>query len=109
MFADASEDTMCSVAYLHSQTKAYSADLAFFIGKSRMAPMRHLSILRLELRAAVLARRLKEQIVKEPEIKINNCSLWSDSTIALKWIHRTQEEFVANRVAEILDTTDVSQ
>ena len=32
MFADASEDTMCAVAYLRSQPKEYSADLAFVIG-----------------------------------------------------------------------------
>ena len=74
--------------------------------------MRHLSIPRLELQAAVVAVRLKEQIVKKHEMKINNCSFWSDSTTVLQWIHsshRKQQVFVANRVAEILDTTDVSQ
>ena len=112
VFADASEDTMCAVAYLRSQPKEYSADLAFVIGKCRVAPMRHLSIPRLELQAAVMAVRLKEQIVKEHEMKINSCSFWSDSTTVLQWIHsshRKQQVFVANRVAEILDTTDVSQ
>ena len=54
VFADASEDTM--------------------------APMRHLSIPRLELQTAVMAVRLKEQIVKEHEMKISSCSFWSDST-----------------------------
>ena len=44
MFADASEDTICAVACLRSQTKEYSADLAFVIGNCRAAPMRHLSI-----------------------------------------------------------------
>ena len=112
VFADASEDTMCAVAYLRSKPKDYSADLAFVIGKCRVAPMRHLSIPRLELQAAVMAVRLKEQIVKEHEMKINSCSFWSDSTTVLQWIHsshRKQQVFVANRVAEILDTTDVSQ
>ena len=112
VFADASEDTMCAVAYLRSQPKEYSADLAFVIGKCRVAPMRHLSIPRLELQAAVMAVRLKEQIVKEHEMRINSCSFWSDSTTVLQWIHsshRKQQVFVANQVAEILDTTDVSQ
>ena len=69
MFADASEDTMCAVAYLRSQPpKEYSADLAFVIGKLRVAPMRHLSIPRLKLQAAVMAVRLKEQIIKKHEI-----------------------------------------
>ena len=112
MFADASEDTMCAVAYLRSQPKENSADLAFVIGKCRVAPMRHLSVPRLELQAAVMAVRLKEQIVKEHEMKINSCSFWSDSTTVLQWIHsshRKQQVFVANRVVEILDTTDISQ
>ena len=64
------------------------------------------------LQAAVMAVRLKEQVVKEHEMKINSCSFWSDPSTVLKWIHcshRKQKVFVANRVAEILDTTDVSQ
>ena len=112
VFADATEDTMCAVAYLRSKPKEYSADLAFVIGKCRVAPMRHLSIPRLELQAAVMAVRLKEQIVKEHESKVLSCNFWTDSTTVLQWIHsshRKQQVFVANRVAEILDTTNVSK
>ena len=112
VFADASEDTMCAVAYLRSPAKEYSADLAFVIRKCKVAPMSHLSIQRLELQAAVMAVRLKELIVKEHEMKLNICSFWSDSTSVLQWIHsfnRKQQVFVANRLAEILDTTDVSR
>ena len=112
VFADASEVTKCAVAYLRSKPKEYSADLAFVIGKYRVAPMRHLSIPRLELQAAVMAVRLKEQIVKEHQSKIQSCNFWTDSTTVLQWIHschRKQQVFVANRVAEILDTTNVSQ
>ena len=74
--------------------------------------MTHLSVPQLELQAAVMAVRLKEQIVKEHEMKINNCSFWLDSTTEFQRIHsshRKQQLFVANRVAEILGTTDVSQ
>ena len=112
VFSDASEDTMCAVAYLRSQPKEYSSGLAFVIGKSRIAPMRHLSIPSLKLQAAMMALRLKEQIVKEHEMKIHSYSFWSDSTTVLQWIHSShckQQVFVANRLAEIMDTTDVSQ
>ena len=107
MFADAFEDTMCAVAYLRSQPKAYSADSAFVFGKCIVAPMRHPSMPQLEMQADVMAVKLNEH-----EMKINSCSFWSDSTTVLQWIHsyhRKQQVFMANRVAEILDTTDVSQ
>ena len=100
VFADASEDTMCAVPYLRSQSKKYSADLAFVLGKCRLSPMRHLSIPRWELQATVLAVKLKEQIVKEHELKIISCSFWPDSTTVPQWIHsfhRKQQVFVANR------------
>ena len=58
VFADASEDTICAVAYLRSQLKEYPADLAFVIGMCRVAPMRHLSIPRLEFQAVVMEVRL---------------------------------------------------
>ena len=92
VFADASEDTMCAVAYLRSQPKEYPADLVdlvFVIGKCRVAPMRHLSITRLELQAAVMAGRLKEQIAKEHEMKMS--SFWSDSTTVLQWLHSSHD------------------
>ena len=74
--------------------------------------MQHLSIPRLELQAAVMAVRLKEQIVKEHETKIHSCNFWTDFTTVLQCFHsshRKQQVFVAKRVAEILDTTNVSQ
>ena len=58
-----------------------------------------------------MAVRLKEQIFKEHEMMINSCSLRSDSTAVLQWIHSShgkQQVFVTNQVAEIPDTTDVS-
>ena len=100
--------TQCAVAYLRSKMKEYPADLAFVIVKCRVAPMSHLSIPRLELQAAVMAVKLNEQIVKEHEMKLNSCSFWSDSTTVLQWIsssHCKPQVFVANRMAEILDTT----
>ena len=37
VFTDASEDTMCAVAYLRSQPKKYSTDLTFVIGICKVA------------------------------------------------------------------------
>ena len=60
-----------------------------------------------------MAVRSNEQIVRDHEVKINTCSFWSDATTILQWRHSChhskQQVFVSNRVAEILDTTEVSQ
>ena len=112
VFADASEEKMCAVAYLRTQPNVLPADLAFVIGKCRVAPMRHLSMPQLELQAALMAAMLKEQIFKEHEMKIYSCSFWSDSTMVLQWIHSSyckQQVFVVNRVADVLDATDSTQ
>ena len=113
VFADALKDTICAVAYLTSQPKEYPTDLAFVVGKCRVAPMRHLSIPRLELQAAVIEVRRKEKIVRNTNQRFKIVTFGQIlPTTVLQWIHsshRKQQMFAANRVAQILDTTDVSQ
>ena len=92
VFAEASEDMIGAVPYLRWKAKEYSTDFTFVIGKCEIAQMRHLSIPRLESQAAVMEMRLKKQIVKELEMKINSCSFWSDSTTVLQWIHRSHRK-----------------
>ena len=97
VFADASEDTNCAVAYLRSQPNEYSAALAFVLEKCGAAPMRNLLI----LEVAVMAVRLKEQMFKEHESKNKKCNFWTHSTSVIQWIHsphRKQQMFVMNRV-----------
>ncbi|XP_008548603.3 uncharacterized protein LOC103572001 [Microplitis demolitor] len=72
--------------------------------KSRVAPVKLLTLPRLELCASLLLARLyrtvKPAILKE----INESYLWSDSTIVLHWINTPAyrlKTFVSNRVAEI--------
>ena len=72
------------------------------MSKSRAAPLKTLSMPKLELMAAVLAARLCVFITTFLNI---NCSvqLWTDSQIVLLWIASTRKlkPFVANRVSEI--------
>ena len=65
VFGDSSLNVFCSVAFLHAQKNAYSkSQLAFLFGKTRIAPMKVLSIPKLEIQAALLATRLKVDIEK---------------------------------------------
>ncbi|CAG2225244.1 Tenascin-R,Ryncolin-2,Angiopoietin-related protein 1,Angiopoietin-related protein 6,Ficolin-3,Techylectin-5B,Ryncolin-1,Fibrinogen C domain-containing protein 1,Ficolin-2,Fibrinogen-like protein 1,Fibrinogen alpha chain,Tenascin,Ficolin-1,Fibrinogen-like protein A,Microfibril-associated glycoprotein 4,Ryncolin-3,Angiopoietin-related protein 2,Angiopoietin-4 [Mytilus edulis] len=80
------------------------------IGKARLASIKQMSIPRLELSGAVTACR---QILNdELEIKIDNVTFWTDSTIVLGYIRNTSRRFktfVANRLSIIHNTTSLDQ
>ena len=82
------------------------------MAKTRMAPLRQLSIPRLELRAALLAVRLADNIKKELTLHISETVFWSDSKTVLLYISnesRRFHTFVANRVSEIQYSTCPAQ
>lgn len=80
--------------------------MAFIIGKTRCAPLKPLSIPRLELQAAVLASRLAKTVRECHDIHISRTVMWSDSQTVLHWIRsekRRYKPYVAHRIAEIVD------
>ena len=108
-FADASLDAISIVASFRDQQ---TGELAYVVGKCRVAPMMQQSIPRLELQAAMYGTRLKLLIVDEHDVEIERTFFWTDSTTALQWLNRAdrkQPVFVANRVAEILESSTIDQ
>ncbi|XP_070855366.1 uncharacterized protein [Drosophila suzukii] len=86
--------------------------VSFVCAKTKCAPMRTMSIPRLELQAAVLGTRLMNTVQEEHSVDISETVLWTDSKTVLRWIgstHRRYKQFVGNRVAEILESSKVSQ
>lgn len=80
--------------------------------KSRVAPVKMLSVPRLELMAAVLGVRLSGSIIKEHTIQISQQYFWTDSSTVLSWIksdHWKYGQYVAFRVAEILECSKTSE
>ncbi|GFY33533.1 uncharacterized protein TNCV_4538671 [Trichonephila clavipes] len=74
---------------------------------ARVAPLKKLSLPRLELLAALIGDRLFETLRKV--FKITNNYIFSDSTVALSWIRgyvKQWKPFVSNRVDEIQDLTN---
>ncbi|XP_054091903.1 uncharacterized protein LOC105220591 [Zeugodacus cucurbitae] len=111
VFVDASENAFAAVAYLRSQSSSGKIDVAFVCAKTKCAPMKPLTVPRLELQAAVLGTRLMQCIRKEHSLKIKDYILWSDSKTVIKWIqceHRRYKPFVQHRIAEILAATSIS-
>ena len=110
-FADASKKGYCAVTYLvyATQTGRYAKMLS---SKTRVAPLKELSIPRLELMGCLILARLiftiKEAL--SSQVNIQNVRLWSDSMTALYWIQNQGEwkQFIRHCVNEILQLSDKS-
>ncbi|XP_055847134.1 uncharacterized protein LOC129912762 [Episyrphus balteatus] len=110
IFVDASEKAFASVAYFRF-TRNEEVEVALVMAKAKVAPVKQLSIPRLELQAAVLGTRLAVTIKESHSIRIDETLFFSDSKTVLSWINCTNKlpAFVATRVGEILDTTSPRQ
>lgn len=110
LFCDASKKSYAAVAYWHfSANKEGPARVSFVASKSRVAPVKPLSIPRLELQAALLSTRLAKSIEKEHEFQVKQTFFWSDSSTVLSWLKsdpRSQPVFVAHRLGEIQESTE---
>lgn len=108
-FCDASELAFGASIYLRSVgLNGSSTDL--LCSKSRVAPIKFTTIARLELCAAQLLAQLYERVKSAIKIKGLITFFWSDSTIVLSWLRAPSSHwktFVANRVAEIQELTNV--
>ena len=81
----------------------------FLAAKSRVVPLKELSISRLELQAAVLAERLYKSIRSESRIKFEKVIFFTDSQIVIAWIRSESRAFkpvVSVRVGEIQCNSD---
>jgi len=59
---------------------------SFVIGKSRLSPLRQITIPRLKLSAAVVAKRLDRMVTKEIGIPVDQPIFWTDSSCVLGYI-----------------------
>ncbi len=82
------------------------------MGKSRVTPLKTVTIPRLELTAATLAVKVDKQIRDELDLPINRVIFWTDSTIVLRYIRNKSKRFqtfVANRLQIIHDASSPHQ
>lgn len=111
ILVDASEKAYAAVGYFRTADNGV-VNVTMIGAKTRVAPLKLLSIPRLELEACVLGARLSKSITENHSFQIESCTFWSDSKTALGWIksnHRNYKHFVAFRVAEILDHSESRQ
>ncbi|XP_057656756.1 uncharacterized protein LOC130894159 [Diorhabda carinulata] len=106
VFTDASQYAYGTPIYFRSMNSLDTVNVNLVCSKSRVAPLKVISIPRLELCAALLGVELAHTVIKatENEIKIDKIFYWCDSTIVLAWISSESSKlktFVANRVSKI--------
>ncbi|XP_025832766.1 uncharacterized protein LOC112905148 [Agrilus planipennis] len=109
-FSDASEQAYGACIYLKSINSAGKAQISLLSAKSRVAPLKPITIPRLELCGAVLLAELYEKVKQTLDINIDNSFLWCDSTIVLCWINAIPTKwttFVSNRVSKIQTLTRI--
>ncbi|XP_058443868.1 uncharacterized protein LOC131425755 [Malaya genurostris] len=111
VFVDASEKGYAAVAYFRFEEKK-SIECAFVTAKTRVAPLKYVSIPRLELQAAVIGTRLANSVCETHKVPVRKRFLWTDSRDVLCWLrsdHRKYSKFVGARVGEILESTEQSE
>ncbi|XP_055584843.1 uncharacterized protein LOC129737708 [Uranotaenia lowii] len=108
IFTDASEYGYGCAAYFRiSNGNRVAVNLVR--GVSKVAPLKHLSIPRMELQAAVCGARLMSNICDGHSIEIKERFIWTDSTTVLSWIkadQRKYKQFVAVRIGLILSFSE---
>ncbi|XP_065094074.1 uncharacterized protein LOC135714621 [Ochlerotatus camptorhynchus] len=81
------------------------------MNRSKVAPLKQLSIPRMELLAAVLGARLKQTVMNNHHFAIIRVLHWIDADVVLSWIRSDQrryKQFVGFRIGEILSLTKIS-
>lgn len=102
-FCDACIKAYGAVLYVRAVDENGQARITLLTSKTKVAPLKTITIPRLELLATVLCAKLVRQATDACQFYVKQY-LWSDSMIALHWIKRSPCElkmYVANRVQAI--------
>ena len=109
VFCDASEKAYSAVAYLQWEVRDKEMAVSLVASKSRVAPLKKLSLPRLELMGALIGARLGRNLINLLKMEPHQLHMWTDSMIVVHWIRSSAhkwKQFVANRVTEIQNLTD---
>ncbi|XP_036346466.1 uncharacterized protein LOC118755749 [Rhagoletis pomonella] len=104
-FADSSELAYAATIYIrvHHENGQISTNL--IAAKTRVAPVKQITLPRLELCGSHLMTKLMTKVQNALELSKAETFGWTDSTIVLAWLRdhpRRWKTFIANRTAEIL-------
>lgn len=110
-FSDASERAFGACLYIRTVNAQGVVTVKLLVSKSKVAPIKQVTLPRLELCAAFLLSQLIKKITRIINLKFTTTYCWTDSTLVLSWIAGCPSRwktFVANRVSEIQTNTTVT-
>ena len=111
-FCDASEKGYGACTYIRIINATGLIHVALLVGKGRVAPLKQITIPRLELCAAVVAVKLDRLVRQELDVELLQSTFWMDSKVVLAYIHNDTKcfkTFVSNRVSNIREVSEKSQ
>lgn len=107
-FSDASQLAYGSASYLRLVNEDDQVHCVLLMSKSRLVPLKRITIPRLELAAAAVSVKVHKFLMSELEIPIDKVRFWTDSMTVLRYLEHDTKRFhtyVANRVAYIRNDT----
>jgi hypothetical protein len=111
-FSDASQLAMASVIYVRVVAESDAACITIVGSKTKVAPLKRMTIPRLELTAAAMLTQQMVHVRKVLDLSKAPIYLWTDSSVILAWIrsHPSRwKDYVRNRVSAIQETLPDAQ
>ncbi|GFV83705.1 integrase catalytic domain-containing protein [Trichonephila clavipes] len=108
-FSDSSEKAHGAALYLRCINTSEEISVGLLCSKSKVVPLKSITIPRLELCGAVLLSKLLKRTLDAFKVNISQIYLWTDSSIVLAWIKKPLAQlkiFVRNRVSIIQELTE---
>ncbi|XP_073956369.1 uncharacterized protein [Choristoneura fumiferana] len=111
-FSDASIHAYGAAVYLRVEKPDGTIKTNLIASRTKVAPIKTISLPRLELCGAVILSRLLKQVSQAMRIPDTHIFAWTDSSIVISWILGDPQKwktFVANRVVEITGNVNQNQ
>ena len=105
-FSDASEDAYAGVIYLRMMDSLEQVHTSLVVAKTKVAPIKRLTIPRLELCGAHLLAQLLHHVQQVFNLPLDCIFAWTDSTVVLNWLTGSPRRFktyVGNRVSRTVE------
>jgi len=114
IFCDGSSMAYAACAYFRASCTDGSVQVNLLSARSRVTPVKPLTIPRVELSGVLLCTQLADLIINQLQASHHTISVlyWSDAMIVLYWISgdpRRWKTFVSNRIGAILEASSPSQ